>query len=87
MKLFLALMMTLLPLPALACMESGEAREQRYRKADLNRDGYIDAQEFISLGQNNFDGQLSFVDKDHDGRMSREEFLTLAFTKSRCGGG
>lgn len=86
MKIILACLLMMLPLPALACMESAEKKEARLVLMDKNKDGFISGIEYGEAGHKDFQGQLLYFDADGDGLLSREEFKKISFTKSRCGG-
>jgi len=77
------LLITLFSLPALACMESAEAKEKRFVTMDANHDNVISYEEFIA-GKNYNEAQKQaakehhFKDKD---TMNKEQFMKISFVK------
>lgn len=85
MKTYLiAVLMVFASPQAMACMESQEKREARFIQYDVSKDDYVDAEEWNKIDKyGNFEAMLKYQDKDGDKKLSKEEFLEIAFVL-RC---
>ena len=60
------------------CDEWKQYAARIFNLADRNRDGYVDAAEFKTIQQATpmfKEADLAYFDENHDGRLSREEFV------------
>ena len=76
MKIYLvAIMMVFISSKAMACKAATEERIERFIKYDLNKDGYVDADELKKFKPDyNFEEILKTMDKDSDNKLSKKEF-------------
>jgi len=61
------------------CDEWKEYARRIFNQADRNHDGYLDAAEFKTIRQASAvfkEAELAYFDDNHDGRISREEFVS-----------
>jgi hypothetical protein len=61
------------------CDEWKQYATRIFNQADRNHDGYVDAAEFKTIRQATpvfKEAELAYFDDNHDGRISREEFVS-----------
>lgn len=84
MKIYLiAVLMVFVSSKAMACLEPEDKREERFNQYNANKDDYVDTEEWNKTNQNgNFEAMLAYKDKDGDKKLSKEEFLEIAFVRN-----
>ena len=94
MKTYLTIVLILLiPAQAMACIEYDKMSKKYFIEYDINKDGYVDAQEwdnadsyFFGLLKDDryygkFEEYLKKYNKDADNKLSKEEFYPIFYTK------
>ncbi len=78
----MALMASIIPSLAAACMETKEQEEKRFLEFDANKDGYVDEEEWNKkMPQGKFKEELKYFDKDNDKKLSKDEFMKKSFVR------
>jgi Ca2+-binding EF-hand superfamily protein len=83
MKIYLmAVLSVFVSSQAMACLESEDKKEERFKQYDANKDDYVDAQEWNKINSyGQFKETLKYRDKDGDKKLSKEEFLEISFVR------